>query len=117
MQKVRRTLGEDSWFFCRLSIKNTLLPYEVYICPAKHSRGLRKKLPTLYVLVKNKFIAISIGDNPVVLCKRYSNIEQLQDVVDWIKYYKNTLLKHWKGEMDDVETLNILGNYKNIELS
>ena len=80
------------------------------------AKGLRKRIPALYILVKNKFIAISIGDNPVVLCKRYSNIEKLQEVVCWIKCYKNTLLKHWQGELNDVETLNILVNCKNIEL-
>ena len=58
MQKVRRSLGRYSWFFCHLSTEETLLPYDIYICTSEYSGGFRKNIPYLYVLLKNKFVAI-----------------------------------------------------------
>lgn len=108
MQKVRRSLGRYSWFFCHLSTEETLLPYDIYICTSEYSGGFRKNIPYLYVLLKNKFVAISIGESPVIFCNRYRNVPNIQKVIEWIKHNKNILVKHWNGEVTDKKALSLL---------
>ena len=108
MKKARKTLGRYSWYFCRISAQETLLPYEIYICTKECPAGSGKSIPYLYVLLRNKFVAVSIEDTPVVLCKRYKSIQNLQDVINWIKSNKIILLKHWNGNLSDKKTLSLL---------
>ena len=90
-----------------VSMKDTKLPYDVWIDSEGKNRKAKNDYPRLIVDCNGDMIPVSISKNPEILVKK--KISEFPKVSSWIKKYFATLLQHWNKEITDREALNQLG--------
>lgn len=86
----------------------TGLPYDVWIDSKGKDRVLQHNKPRLKVKVNGNRIPVSIEDPPEILVKSTSSIPGFNEISKWIIGKKDVLLKHWKGEINDREAIDLL---------
>ena len=108
------------------------LPVNLWLDTACSVRTIKHKNPRVkiqnnkseYLRYRKDLISISISDNPEVLLKNYKtklkiSEKELKIMLKFISENYIILLKHWNGEIDDYEVLDILNaiaSNKEIEL-
>ena len=90
-----------------VSMKDTKLPYDIWIDSEGKNRKTKNDYPRLIVDCNGDMIPVSISKNPEILVKK--KISEFPKVSSWIKKYFATLLQHWNKEITDREALNQLG--------
>lgn len=91
-----------------VSKSDTKLKYDLWIDSDGINRNVPHNLPRLKVDVDGDRIPVSISDDPKVLVSG-KKIPNEAEVLEYIRKYKDILLKHWNKEITDRQALNALG--------
>lgn len=86
------------------------LPYDVWLDTAGSSRNVQHDTPRLKIKVDNDLIPVEISSEPKLLVDYLKKITKFRKIKEWIVYYKDVLIKHWNGEINDRQVLNIVSN-------
>lgn len=121
---IRRKINDNSFFeIINFRKDRSKLPVNLWLDTAGSVRNIKHKKPTLkiqnnkseYLRNRKDLIPISISANPEVLLKNYRtklNIseKELEIMINFIAENYIILLKHWNGEIDDYEVLDIMNS-------
>jgi len=94
-----------------ISTKKTGLDYIVWIAPQS---GKEKHSARIKIKIDNKFISITISDEPELKSNIKIEAKKLNKIFDWIKLNKDTLMKYWNGK-GEITIDEIIDNLKKVK--
>ena len=109
------SINEDLiWEMATIRQRKSGLPYKIWLDPMGVTRGNEHTFsPRLKVEVDGKLIPVEISDNPkipdIVKSTGVKEPRWFNLVYKYIKKYKDVLLAHFYGEIEDDEVLNFIG--------
>lgn len=106
--------GMEGFYATMVTPRETGLPYDLYFECLAWER-LKNYSPYFYACKEDWLIPISISDHPFVIDIGIEDSD-FASVVEWAEKYKNLLIKHWNGEIEDVDLIFAIRNLHRIDM-